>query len=65
MCDEQFKGQLVEIRNDAEYNFFQDFLRWETQCYWREHIMLGARYHDDGDGGTWRYVSSKEEFRYR
>ena len=60
MCQEQLGGRLVEIQSEAELNFFNNFLKKAVNDFYREHILLGATYHND----VWQYLSSQDTISY-
>ena len=59
MCKRQLNGHLVEIRSQAEYDFFLAFLK-TLQGDVREQLLLGATYKN----GFWSYVSSQLEITF-
>ena len=61
LCRDKFDGgTLIEIRTEAEYNFFINFLKQSVEDAGRDHVMLGASYNDS----VWTYFSSRTGISY-
>jgi len=61
MCSESLDhGTMVEIRTEAEYDFFINFLK-SVEAEVRGHVMLGVR----NINNVWTYVSSETGITYR